>query len=76
MQKFFNSTGEAMIHLVREDWLGNSLDLGGRFDEAKYQVPVWRHRPERKTALSCISSIPDATVLKTVNLTTWKAKSC
>ena len=47
----FNSKGEARIHLVWEEWFWDSLDFGGRFDEAKYQVR--RPRPPRK-------SIPDS----------------
>jgi len=42
----FNSRGEAKIHLVWEEWFWDSLDFGGRFDEATYQVR--RPRPERK----------------------------
>ena len=42
----FNARGEAKIHLVWEEWFWDSLDFGGRFDEAKYQVR--RPRPERK----------------------------
>jgi DNA replication regulator DPB11 len=43
----FNSRGEAKIHLVWEEWFWDSLDFGGRFNEAKYQVR--EARPERKT---------------------------
>ena len=43
----FNSRGEAKIHLVWEEWFWDSLDFGGRFDEAKYDVR--KPRPERKT---------------------------
>ena len=43
----FNAKGEAKIHLIWEEWFWDSLDFGGRFDEAKYQVR--RPRPERKT---------------------------
>ena len=49
----FNSRGEAKIHLVWEEWFWDSLDFGGRFDEAKYQVR--RPRPERKTVGEGIS---------------------
>lgn len=42
----FNSRGEAKIHLVWEEWFWDSIDFGGRFDEAKYQVSL--PRPERK----------------------------
>lgn len=42
----FNSRGEAKIHLVWEEWFWDSLDFGGRFNEAKYQVR--EARPERK----------------------------
>ncbi|KAF8813526.1 hypothetical protein BYT27DRAFT_7131662 [Phlegmacium glaucopus] len=52
----FNSRGEAKIHLVWEEWFWDSLDFGGRFDEAKYQVR--RPRPERKTVGEVTSSPP------------------
>jgi hypothetical protein len=51
----FNSRGEAKIHLVWEEWFWDSLDFGGRFDEAKYQVR--RPRPERKTVGEGISAL-------------------
>ena len=43
----FNSRGEAKIYLVWEEWFWDSLDFGGRFNEAKYDVR--KPRPERKT---------------------------
>lgn len=46
----FNSKGEARIHLVWEEWFWDSLDFGGRFDEAKYQVR--RPRPARKSLVA------------------------
>jgi DNA replication regulator DPB11 len=48
-----NSRGEAKIHLVWEEWFWDSLDFGGHFDEAKYQVR--KPRPERKTVGEGIS---------------------
>ncbi|KAF8193425.1 hypothetical protein BJ912DRAFT_241190 [Pholiota molesta] len=50
----FNARGEAKIHLVWEEWFWDSLDFGGRFDEATYQVR--RPRPERKTLAEARSS--------------------
>ncbi|KDR78628.1 hypothetical protein GALMADRAFT_223890 [Galerina marginata CBS 339.88] len=52
----FNSRGEAKIHLVWEEWFWDSLDFGGRFDEATYQVS--RPRPERKTLPGAPTSSP------------------
>lgn len=43
----FNKKGEANIFLVWEEWFWDSLEFGGRFEEAKYAVT--RPRPERKT---------------------------
>ena len=43
----FNNKGEAKIFLVWEEWFWDSLEFGGRFEEAKYAVT--RPRPERKT---------------------------
>jgi len=43
----FNNKGEANIHLVWEEWFWDSLEFGGRFSEAKYQVR--QPRPERKS---------------------------
>ncbi|KAF8963181.1 hypothetical protein BDZ97DRAFT_1822178, partial [Flammula alnicola] len=52
----FNSRKEAKIHLVWEEWFWDSLDFGGRFDEATYQVR--RPRPERKSLAEARSSPP------------------
>ncbi|KAF9483199.1 hypothetical protein BDN70DRAFT_874071 [Pholiota conissans] len=52
----FNARGEAQIHLVWEEWFWDSLDFGGRFDEATYQVR--RPRPERKKLPEARSSPP------------------
>ncbi|KJA25092.1 hypothetical protein HYPSUDRAFT_214141 [Hypholoma sublateritium FD-334 SS-4] len=58
----FNAKGEAKIHLIWEEWFWDSLDFGGRFDEAKYQVR--RPRPERKTLVEArnTSLPPSSTV--------------
>ncbi|KAF8628551.1 hypothetical protein AX15_003819 [Amanita polypyramis BW_CC] len=34
----FNQRGEANIHLVWEEWFWDSLEFGGRFNEAEYNV--------------------------------------
>ncbi|KAJ3511371.1 hypothetical protein NLJ89_g4136 [Agrocybe chaxingu] len=52
----FNSRGEAKIHLVWEEWFWDSIEFGGRFDEATYQVR--RPRPERKTLPEVHTSPP------------------
>ncbi|CAA7267493.1 unnamed protein product [Cyclocybe aegerita] len=52
----FNGRGEAKIHLVWEEWFWDSIEFGGRFDEATYQVR--RPRPERKTLPEVHTSPP------------------
>jgi hypothetical protein len=42
----FNSRCEAKINLVWEEWVWDSLDFGGRFEEEKYDVR--KPCPERK----------------------------
>jgi DNA replication regulator DPB11 len=51
----FNTRGEAMIHLVWEEWFWDSLHYGGRFDETTYQVR--RPRPEPKPILEGAHSL-------------------
>lgn len=58
----FNKKGEANIFLVWEEWFWDSLEFGGRFEEAKYAVT--RPRPERKTIpegqdCGCFILLPD-----------------
>ena len=63
----FNSRGEAKIHLVWEEWFWDSLDFGGRFDEARYDVR--RPRPERKTIGEGISIfVIQTTILECLDL--------
>lgn len=45
----FNKKGEANIFLVWEEWFWDSLEFGGRFEEANYVIT--RPRPERKIPL-------------------------
>ncbi|KAF9048823.1 hypothetical protein BJ165DRAFT_1580170 [Panaeolus papilionaceus] len=76
----FNRKGEANIRIVWEEWFWDSLDFGGRFDEAKYEVQ--NPRPTRKSLAesgtppppssavtsdepeSAVSPLPPAAVLK------------
>ncbi|TFK34587.1 hypothetical protein BDQ12DRAFT_726811 [Crucibulum laeve] len=52
----FNDRGEAQIHIVWEEWFWDSLDFGGRFDEAKYRVD--HPRPERKSKPEEVAASP------------------
>ncbi|KAH9930122.1 uncharacterized protein B0H18DRAFT_162219 [Fomitopsis serialis] len=49
----FNQRGEANIQIVWEEWFWDSLDFGGRFDEAAYKAsnprPQRKQLPERAT---------------------------
>ena len=44
----FNTTGEASIHIVWEEWFWDCLTFGGRFDESAYSIK--NPRPERRAS--------------------------
>ncbi|KAF8629979.1 hypothetical protein AX17_005544 [Amanita inopinata Kibby_2008] len=57
--KKFNQRGEANIRLVWEEWFWDSLEFGGRFNEAEYDIQLPRG-PRRKVIFDAIAPPPAA----------------
>ncbi|KAH9933592.1 uncharacterized protein BXZ73DRAFT_89727 [Epithele typhae] len=55
----FNKLGEARIHIVWEDWLWDSLQYGGRFDEDHYEVSKPPPPPREPPKVAQSSSLAD-----------------